>query len=91
MDMALGGRVDVHMGQARPRRRVDHRQPRLLRALADGRLGGQFTRFDVPTGLEPPMESTVPVQDHPAGTDHEGRGGDVGRVGPPVEGTVQPR
>ena len=37
------------------------------------------------TGLQPPVQTAVAVQDHAPAPDHDGGRGDVGQVGAPVE------
>ena len=41
--------------------------------------------------LHPAMQSSVTVEYDPPVPDHHGRCGDVGQVGRPVEGLVEPR
>ncbi len=89
MHVVPGRPVHVDMDGHRAPGRVGHRQPGLLHRLAHGSIGRGLPRFDVATGLQPPVEPPMTVQDGSAGPDHDGRGGDVGQIGVPVQGPIQ--
>jgi hypothetical protein len=90
MDMFLSRPVHVHVQQHRTAGGVGHCQPRLLPAFAQNRLLGRLTSIEMSAGLHPPSETPVSVQDHPPPAHDHPRGGDMGQVGHPIEGSFQP-
>ena len=90
VDVAVGRAVDVDVDQVGRSGSVPHAEPGLLSHLPEDRLFGRLPRLDVAARLEPAVQTPVSVQHHPTGTDDDGRHRHVGRVGVPVEGSLQP-
>lgn len=81
--------MHIDVEELGPGRWMGEDEAGLLDRLAEGRLRRSLARIDVPTGLHPPVETPVPVEDHAAPPDDDGRCGHMGRVLVLVEGVSQ--
>ena len=82
--------VDVEVQQPRPFLGVPDLKAQLLLRFAASGGGWGLTGVDVPSGLHPAAEALVEVEDRAAGAHHQGRRGEMGRVGVLVGGIGQP-
>lgn len=90
VEMAVRRRVDVGVQEPQRTGRGLHRKAGLLDGLPAGGDLRRLPGVDVSAGLQPTPEAAVAVEEDPAGPDHDGRGGHVGRVRRPIEGRDQP-
>lgn len=89
MDVTTGRSVHIHVDHGRAGSRMADCQTRLLNRLPHGSIFRAFPGIDVTPWLQPSMEPAVTVEHHPPRADHDGRRGEMGRIGRLVEGTGQ--
>jgi hypothetical protein len=86
----LGSRgVHVEVDDERTPDRMMDDEARLLVAFTAHRLLGSLARLEVTTGLEPPVEPPVEMEDDAATSDDDGRRRHMGQIGPLIEGVVE--
>jgi hypothetical protein len=87
VDVTVGARMLIEVDDRRGTLGVTRGDRGLLERLPQRRVLRTFTRFDVPTGLEPAPDAAMQMQEHesPAGVEDERGRGHVRREGGPRE------
>jgi hypothetical protein len=87
--MALGRIVDVDVDEAPALLGMPEVEARLLLRLTKSSIPGSFPGVDVATGLHPPVEAFVSMQDRSPAADDDSRSGHMDEIGLLVEGSGQ--